>query len=93
MRQPQAGAIQPVSPFLARYLPVPIRAAGRYRYPNFGTLRHHFAQFQGRAGLNCAGSRCKGGVQMIELVIDVVLFSCMTAFVAGIVITAAHFAI
>jgi hypothetical protein len=29
---------------------------------------------------------------MIELVIDVVLFSCMAAFVTGVVITAAHFA-
>ena len=32
-------------------------------------------------------------VQMIRVVIDVVLFSCMTAFVAGVVIAAAHFVI
>jgi hypothetical protein len=31
-----------------------------------------------------------GSVQMIKVVIDVVLFSCMSAFVIGIVIAAAN---
>ena len=37
--------------------------------------------------------RVFGGIHMTKLIIDVVLFSCMFAFVTGIVLAAANFLI
>jgi hypothetical protein len=60
---------------------------------NLDGNRHRSAKFQGwpaegmREGPRNRGA---GSVQMTRLVIDLVLFSCMFAFVTGIVIAAAN---
>ena len=58
---------------------------------NLAGNRHRSAKFQGwpAEGMR-EGPRNRGSVQMTRLVIDLVLFSCMFAFVTGIVIAAAN---
>jgi hypothetical protein len=62
--------------------------------PKMGQFAPPFGQICGVAYTRgCVQGLRTGSVHMIRLVIDVVLFSCMTAFVAGVVIAAAHFVI
>jgi hypothetical protein len=59
--------------------------------PKFGRQPSPFDQVSGVAYRGDAqGTAQSGSVQMTRLVIDLVLFSCMFAFVTGIVIAAAN---
>jgi hypothetical protein len=59
--------------------------------PNFQPIPPPFCQVKPVAYVPDAETNCSTGVQsMIRFVIDVVLFSCMFAFVTGIVIVGAH---
>jgi hypothetical protein len=57
--------------------------------PNWNIRHHLSAKFQ---AWPTEGMReCHGSVRMTRVIIDVVLFSCMSAIVIGIVIAAANF--
>jgi hypothetical protein len=78
-RNNQAPATLPLAPekFFRRALPKIWTAAATFR-PNF------------KSGLLCAK---RGSGRMTSLFIDVALFSCVFAFVTGIVLAAANFLI